>query len=840
MPNASQLTVTVDGTSILTLEGTALDANGDGLPGGKKQFNFSTVSVVSVPGTICSSRIVDPGPDLIPRTADDVSQGGNGYNYLLPIRGVKVYVIGMESNFTFTDATGRFTLTNMPVGDVKVVLDGRTATNPPAGYYFPEMVMDTTFSPGITNGVMTIRDANGNVVRDGNGVPIQALAMYLPRVASNVLQTVSGTNNTVITLTSNAAYNLPTNQQQYLTITVPPNSLIGMNGQPMSSGQVGVSVVPAELVSDMLPPGLLQHTFDITVQAPGVATFTKPAQMTFPNVFGTNAPPGTKLNLLSFDHTTGRLVIEGTATVSADGLYVTTDPGTGVTHPGWHGLTPPGVPIDILNWLGGLCPKGCDCAGVVKHASSIVLASSLATTAAADAPVVFIAGTVTSIGVSVYDLITEPSVKNTAYVVDSTLGATGNMLATPGKVGQSKPFYLFFGGYDAARKVLGAKWQQRLTSIGNKAKAFGEWTGVFAVAGNGYELGTKLNDCFHLPVGGPVPPPPASTDAIDAYLDDLAGTTTNITDSLEQLLGQKLFPRLPSDRSVIVGSDGSNIVVNEIDGSPFIDLITGQPFTVPITNLLDDRLLSDANFRTNTLTTLKSGLDQFAAKLSPNDLGFVSYKQELTDLNNAVLQLYSILGKRRPNSPLYYVASDPLTGTVIARGKTSQSGGLSFFGPAESFLNIEIFDPASGGYAIFRSFTPKSGSPLVAASGSGSPELVTFPDGATDSDGDGLSDETEFIIGTDPTKWSTAGDGISDGEKVAQGLDPLSGGGLATGIIASLPLQGVASDITIAGSTSSPGQQTAYIACGSGGLSIVNVSQFQKPIVLGQLTLAGR
>ena len=63
--------------------------------------------------------------------------------------------------------------------------------------------------------------------------------------------------------------------------------------------------------------------------------------MTFPNVFG--ASPGDKLNFLSFDHTTGRLVIEGTATVSEDGQFLTTDPGTGVTHPGWHGLVPPGT-----------------------------------------------------------------------------------------------------------------------------------------------------------------------------------------------------------------------------------------------------------------------------------------------------------------------------------------------------------------------------------------------------------------------------------------------------------------------------------------------------------------
>ncbi len=381
MPNASQVQVTVDGSTLRTRTGLPLDADGDGTLGGVMRFHFSTVSVAPIPGTVLSSRIVDPGPDLIPRTADDVTLG-NGFTYLLPIRGVKVYVLGLENNVAYTDADGRFTLTNMPVGNVKVVLDGRTATgsgpaagagarvSPPAappnspdassspaaqpplapaaagdsrapGYYFPEMVIDTTFEPGITNGVMNIVDANGNVVRDGNGVPVRALAMYLPRVASNVLQTVNAGVTNLITLQSNAAYDLPPEQQQYLTVEIMPGSLIGMDGQPLATGQVGVSVVPPELVRDMLPPGLLQHTFDITVQAPGIATFSTPAPMTFPNVF--NAPPGTKLNFLSFDHTTGRLVIEGTATVSEDGLFVRTDPGTGITHPGWHGLAPPGV-----------------------------------------------------------------------------------------------------------------------------------------------------------------------------------------------------------------------------------------------------------------------------------------------------------------------------------------------------------------------------------------------------------------------------------------------------------------------------------------------------------------
>ena len=44
----------------------------------------------------------------------------------------------------------------------------------------------------------------------------------------------------------------------------------------MINGQVGISTVPPELVRDMLPPGVLQHTFDITIQAPGVAAFNTP------------------------------------------------------------------------------------------------------------------------------------------------------------------------------------------------------------------------------------------------------------------------------------------------------------------------------------------------------------------------------------------------------------------------------------------------------------------------------------------------------------------------------------------------------------------------------------
>jgi hypothetical protein len=344
LPGGSRITLHLDGSAIKSAgDEVALDADGDGQPGGSLAPSFTTVIRTPLAGTTIVGKVVDPGPDLHPMTFDDIRAGADGVLFtaddvfLHPLAGVKVTILGLEDQSVFTDANGNFRIDASPPGDVKLSLDGRTATNAPDGVFFPEMVMDLTLAAGVVNTVM------GSMGRPEEQVANRARTeVYLPRVQQSILRDIpaAATAPVRVPVDANAAANLSPEQQSELYVDVTPGSMIDLQGRPMAVGQVGINTVPPEIVRDMLPPGLIEHTFDITVQAPGVSVFTTPAAMSFPNVF--NAAPGTKLDFLSFDHTTGRLVIEGTATVTADGKSVHTDPGSGITHPGWHGLTPPG------------------------------------------------------------------------------------------------------------------------------------------------------------------------------------------------------------------------------------------------------------------------------------------------------------------------------------------------------------------------------------------------------------------------------------------------------------------------------------------------------------------
>src|SRR6185295_18788815 len=139
MPGASLITLTIDGGSnaspgIRTASGQLLDADGDGTPGGRTTITFTTVGNAAVPNTTLTGIIADPGPDLQPGSFDDERAGPDGVLmtrddlYLNRLVGATVYILGRESEAVVTGADGSFTLTHVPTGSVKLVVNGRTAT----------------------------------------------------------------------------------------------------------------------------------------------------------------------------------------------------------------------------------------------------------------------------------------------------------------------------------------------------------------------------------------------------------------------------------------------------------------------------------------------------------------------------------------------------------------------------------------------------------------------------------------------------------------------------------------------------------------------------------------
>ncbi len=202
MPSSSEITIHLDGSTILAAnDGTPLDADGNGAAGGQFTFKFSTVSLTPLIGTSLSGKVLDVGPDLKPMTFDDIRVGPDQVMhtaddlYLLPIAGVKVFVVGLESQFVLTDASGNFHFDAVPAGDVKLAIDGRTATNAPAGVFFPEMVMDLMLEAGRANTVMGTMGADTQKAANRDRQEV-----YLPRLQTSILQNVSNSTATMITV----------------------------------------------------------------------------------------------------------------------------------------------------------------------------------------------------------------------------------------------------------------------------------------------------------------------------------------------------------------------------------------------------------------------------------------------------------------------------------------------------------------------------------------------------------------------------------------------------------------------------------------------------------------
>src|SRR4029079_11895896 len=121
MPGGATITIHALGSIVrAAADGAFLDGDGNGASGGDLAFSFTTVNLANVSGTKLIGNVVDPGIDMIPMTFDDTCVGPDGIPTtaddvdLSPIVHAKVFILGQEDRFVYTDSNGFFELDDVP------------------------------------------------------------------------------------------------------------------------------------------------------------------------------------------------------------------------------------------------------------------------------------------------------------------------------------------------------------------------------------------------------------------------------------------------------------------------------------------------------------------------------------------------------------------------------------------------------------------------------------------------------------------------------------------------------------------------------------------------------
>jgi hypothetical protein len=197
-----------------------------------------------------------------------------------------------------TDAQGQFSIPQAPIGIIKLMLDGSTAS-----------VLGTY--PSLEYDMITVAGQANNV-----GQPIY----LLPLSTTNQLCVTATTGGGTLTIPEAPGFSL----------TFAPGQVTFPGGS--KTGCVSVTIVHPDKVP-MVPGFGQQPRFIVTIQPAG-AVFNPPAPITLPNVDGLK--PREVTEMYSYDHDISAFVAIGTGIVSDDGQIIRSAAGVGVLKAGWH------------------------------------------------------------------------------------------------------------------------------------------------------------------------------------------------------------------------------------------------------------------------------------------------------------------------------------------------------------------------------------------------------------------------------------------------------------------------------------------------------------------------
>ncbi|MBW3670201.1 MAG: Ig-like domain-containing protein [Acidobacteria bacterium] len=814
LPASARIRLTLNASNLRDVFGNLVDANNDGVAGGTAANDFSTLSLTVIPGTRVCGQVFASELD---------AEGTGGVDQ--PLVGVVVTVDGMETTLrAVTDSSGSFCLDPAPAGSFFVHVDGRTATNSrPAGAYYPYVGKKWTSTP---SGETTIPN------------------VYLPLIVQGTLQTVSQTDETIVVFPPEVIANYP--QFEAVSVTIPADALYSDDGS--RGGMAGISPVPPDRLPEPLTNGV-NFPVVITVQTDGATNFDADVSTCFPNLpnprDGQTLPAGAKSALWSFDHDEGQFVIAGPMTVSQDGTLICTDPGVGIPEPGWHGGDPgnqgsgsgagagrkggngPGAPPKFDPWNPD---DGCDEGGLFLAAAGLGVGVAAIFAAPAALPALAIAGASLA-ALDVAKSIADGAAADAGQVANATAMAAD--VATPylaKRAGEAAMEMIDFTDNSANFvRPSDTGWGKLAKGMHGLGKVA---AGPFALGFGTGMTGHKLGNCLGTYSALKGPETQASAGDLDLfvvaaqnYVAELTPSARATTANVRRMVSKNLTPLLPADeRTVILDFYADRLAIFEITGDPYLDPRTNQPFDVAVSSLIDTTI--PASELGTTFEELAASTRELAevtrSEDNPEYREFVDKATRIFDGIDGIFEQVSVPA----TAPLFASVTDQFTQEVITRLKTSSSGRMDFFMPPNGDVRVEIFDPVTNGY----------GMRIVRSHGVGErirfDDIVAMPDWSGDSDGDGLNDNAEYVIGTNRSDRDSDDDGISDSAEVLQGSNPLDGRPSQLGILASINLPGDAVDVAAV-------DNLAAVALGEGGVAILNFANDTNPVQIARLATPG-
>jgi hypothetical protein len=701
-----------------------------------------------------------------------------------PVVGAIVSIDGNEqTGRAVTDANGFFLLNPCPAGRFFVHIDGHPADGSdwPEGAYYPEVGKTFEGTVGRTN------------LAPGNGI------IFLPLVAAGTLRTVSAGTTTTVEFPATVLAARP--ELNGVKIMVPPNSLFADDGA-RGGGSVGIAPVPPDRLPAPLPPGL-EPAIVITVQTDGASNFDQPVPVQFPNLpdpkTGAVLGPGERSVLWSFNHDSGQWEPQGTMTVSADGKFLVSDPGVGILQPGWHGASAVGQPTPPPN----NCPvaqlaqeyleaqlKQAEC--MMRMAAILLLKGPLTVAQLQSTAMLHgassLPGFMTSMIQNLSNLSSAVQAGQPANAVGAIAGIIGANMAA---ITQATSI-LFAKGSTPLKADL-------LVCLLELAKEQLDFTcGVVpCLFSNHPNFAQQMAFCNQMQTAVQT-----ALNAVNAYQFKQGGAYTRLTVALQNLT--QLIAAYPGggSGSIIAGPDTARA---QLAAASLADQIQAQ------------------------ITEALAALEELQRELQPT----VDLANQLSDTVNTYSNVLAAIHgpallRLNGHANGYYKMT---SGTFVSRGRTTASGALDL--PMISLFegySLLIYDPLRN--AVSEGVAPAPGFAARPILPDPILRLPGINDLSGDTDEDGLTDLAEDVIGTRRDQKDTDADGASDYVEVQQGRDPLSGIALPVGPVSALPLSGLSKSIALDGTV-------AYLAQGTGGMAVADLSDPLNPILLSQTALPG-